>query len=557
MPGLHPGGPRRRRRPDDRRALRPADADPLGRAATAARRRARPAHRPGRQRVHRHRRPGPRRRPARPAADPSERPTASRTSDRSDLLFPAEPAPARASPASCTRSPADLPLISPARARRPGAAGRRRAVPRPGPAAHRARPLPDPDAAQPGHPARPARACPRRDGAPVRDRRPGDLAAASPRTGTCSAAPRRGCGWSRPSPRSSASHTPLGPDTADEVYDALAARLAEPEFRPRALFERFNIEVLATTESPLDDLAAHAKLAADGWGGPGGRVITTFRPDDVVDMEWRRLGRPASTGSASSPARTPARTPATWPRCGRAGQAFIAAGATSSDHGHPTARTLRARRRRGGARSSTGACAGEADAADAEAFRAHMLVEFARMSHRGRPGHAAAPRRGAQPQPVAARQRTAATSAATSRRPPTTCTRCAPLLDAYGNDPRLRLVLYTLDETRFTRELAPLAGGYAGALPRRAVVVPGLARRCCAGSARRSPRPPASTTPPASSTTPARSAPSRSATTWPAGSTPASWPGSSPRTGCRWTRPPRPSSTSPTTCPSGSSDSED
>ena len=59
-----------------------------------------------------------------------------------------------------------------------------------------------------------------------------------------------------------------------------------PSSGPRALFERFNIEVLATTESPLDDLAAHAKLAADGWGGPGGRVITTFRPDDVVDMEW-------------------------------------------------------------------------------------------------------------------------------------------------------------------------------------------------------------------------------------------------------------------------------
>ena len=85
--------------------------------------------------------------------------------------------------------------------------------------------------------------------------------------------------------------TPLRPSTADLVYDEIAARLAEPEFRPRALFDRFNIEVLATTESPLDDLARHAKLAADGWGGPGGRVITTFRPDDVVDMDLRHLGR--------------------------------------------------------------------------------------------------------------------------------------------------------------------------------------------------------------------------------------------------------------------------
>src|SRR5690606_34564047 len=80
--------------------------------------------------------------------------------------------------------------------------------------------------------------------------------------------------------------TPLGPDTADQLYDELAAKLAEPEFRPRALFTRFNLEVLATTESPLDDLSAHAKLAADGWGGPGGRVITTFRPDNLVDLDW-------------------------------------------------------------------------------------------------------------------------------------------------------------------------------------------------------------------------------------------------------------------------------
>ena len=80
--------------------------------------------------------------------------------------------------------------------------------------------------------------------------------------------------------------TAISPATADEVYDALAERLAQPAFRPRALFERFNIEVLATTEAPLDDLGRHAKLAADGWGGPGGRVITTFRPDDLVDFEW-------------------------------------------------------------------------------------------------------------------------------------------------------------------------------------------------------------------------------------------------------------------------------
>jgi glucuronate isomerase len=90
-----------------------------------------------------------------------------------------------------------------------------------------------------------------------------------------------------------------GPLTND-TYDVLSEKLTKPEFRPRALFSRFNLEELATTESPLDNLARHEKLAADGWLG---RVITTFRPDDVVDLDWAgwpdrvaRLGTPAPGG---------------------------------------------------------------------------------------------------------------------------------------------------------------------------------------------------------------------------------------------------------------------
>jgi glucuronate isomerase len=252
--------------------------------------------------------------------------------------------------------------------------------------------------------------------------------------------------------------TPLSADTADEVYDAIAARLAEPTFRPRALFERFGIEVLATTESPLDDLAAHAKLAADGWGGPGGRVITTFRPDDVVDMEYdswagnvARLG--AITGADTG-------TYAGYLAALRQRrEAFVAAGATSSDHGHPTARTA--------ALSPAGAAAvfdrglrGEATAADAELFRAHMLLEFARMSIDD--GLVM------QLHPGAVRNHNKWLHAAHGRDvggdiPQATdyVHALAPLLDAYGNDPRLRLVVYTLDEYTYTRELAPLAGGYA------------------------------------------------------------------------------------------------
>ncbi|PZF97849.1 glucuronate isomerase [Micromonospora deserti] len=252
--------------------------------------------------------------------------------------------------------------------------------------------------------------------------------------------------------------TGLSPATADAVYDELAARLAEPQFRPRALFERFGIEVLATTESPLDDLGQHAKLAADGWGGPGGRVITTFRPDNVVDMEFD--GWSANVDRLAEVSGEDTGTYAGYLAALRQRRAaFIAAGATSSDHGHPTARTLALDPGEAAALYDRGR-RGLADAADAEAFRAHMLLEFARMSlddglvmqlHPGavrnhnRWLHARHGRDVGGDLPQATEYLHALT----------------PLLDAYGNDPRLRVVLYTLDEYTFTRELAPLAGGYA------------------------------------------------------------------------------------------------
>jgi glucuronate isomerase len=251
--------------------------------------------------------------------------------------------------------------------------------------------------------------------------------------------------------------TPLGPQTADEVYDALAAKLAEPEFRPRALFEQFNIEVLATTESPLDDLGKHAKLAADGWGGPGGRVITTFRPDDVVDMDWAGWAeRVARLGELTGEDTTSYRGYLAALRSRRA--AFIAAGATSSDHGHPTARTLDLSDTEAEALFRRG-LRGRASAEDAEAFRANMLFQFARMSIED--GLVL------QLHPGAVRNHNSWLHETHGRDvggdiPQATdyVHALAPLLRAFGNDPRLRLVVYTLDETAFARELAPLAGGY-------------------------------------------------------------------------------------------------
>src|SRR5690606_13468519 len=162
------------------------------------------------------------------------------------------------------------------------------------------------------------------------------------------------------------------------VYDALAAKLAEPDFRPRALFHRFGIEVLATTESPTDELAAHSALAADGWGGPGGRVITTFRPDNVVDPEFddwtthvARLGELTGEDIGTFPGYLNALR--------RRREDFIKSGATSTDHGHPTA-SAAALDPAEVAAIYTRALRGRASAADAEAFRGHMLFELARMS---------------------------------------------------------------------------------------------------------------------------------------------------------------------------------
>jgi glucuronate isomerase len=251
--------------------------------------------------------------------------------------------------------------------------------------------------------------------------------------------------------------TPLRAETADEVYDAISARLAEPGFRPRALFERFRIEVLATTEAPTDDLDQHAKLAADGWGGRGGRVITTFRPDNVVDMDredWAdsvaRLGELAGEDVATFAGYLTALR--------RRREAFIEAGATSSDHGHPTARTEALPAAEAAVLYDRG-LRGRQTAADAERFRAHMLIEFARMSIDD--GLVM------QLHPGAVRDHNRALYAAHGKDvggdiPQATdyVQALRPLLDAYGMDPRLRVVLYTLDEYTFSRELAPLAGGY-------------------------------------------------------------------------------------------------
>lgn len=246
----------------------------------------------------------------------------------------------------------------------------------------------------------------------------------------------------------------LSPATADAIFDAINERLATPAFRPRALFERFNIEVLATTESPLDTLEHHARIRASGWKG---RVVTAYRPDPVVDPEFEGFRDNVERLGALTGERT-----ATWAgylAAHRARRAFFASmGATSTDHGHPTART---------ADLDPGACqrlldralAGVAGADEAEAFRAQMLTEMAKMSlddglvMQIHPGSF----RNHNPQVFAAYGRDKGADIPT----PTDYVRALkPLLDRVGNERALTVILFTLDETAYARELAPLAGHY-------------------------------------------------------------------------------------------------
>jgi glucuronate isomerase len=242
---------------------------------------------------------------------------------------------------------------------------------------------------------------------------------------------------------------------ADDIYDRIAEALPKPEMRPRALYERFNIEAISTTDGALDPLAHHDKILASGWKG---RVLPAYRPDAVIDPDRGRQGFAERVAQLVELAGTTM----SWEgyleahRIRRA--YFKARGATSTDHGHSSALT---------ANLSSGDAAalfdrlisGPITDADAELFRAQMLTEMARMSlddgltmqlHPGSwRNHD--------------RDLFAGYGADKGADIPTTTDyvkALKPLLDEVGNDPRLTLILFTLDETAYSRELAPLAGVY-------------------------------------------------------------------------------------------------
>ena len=246
----------------------------------------------------------------------------------------------------------------------------------------------------------------------------------------------------------------LADDNADRAYDVIAEKLASPEFRPRALFDRFDIEVLATTDAASDTLEHHAALKVSGWQG---RVIPTFRPDAIFRLAgpaWRQsvealattIGAPIGDYNALVDALTERRTFFKW------------MGATATDHGvvEPFA----------GAISTDEAqhlfergCSGDATTEDQRRWEAHLLMVMAKMSLDDglvMQLHPGALRDHNQPLlqrfgPDLGGDIPVATEFTHNLQG---------LLNAHGNDPRFALILYTLDESTYSRELAPLAGHY-------------------------------------------------------------------------------------------------
>ncbi|WP_445426307.1 glucuronate isomerase [Alishewanella sp. HL-SH06] len=246
----------------------------------------------------------------------------------------------------------------------------------------------------------------------------------------------------------------LTEDTADLYYDTINEQLAKPEFKPRALLGRFNIELIATTEGALNDLRYHAKLKGTGFEQ---NVITTFRPDDVVDADRAdfavnvaKLGE--LTGEDTSH----------WQgylQALRIRRAFFREhGATATDHGHPSAITADLPEAEAAALFQR-CLAGTASMAETELFRGQMLTEMAGMSLQDGMTmqiHPGAHRNHNQ----MIFERFGPDKGADIPSPTEFVSNLKPLLQKYGNEAGLNIILFTLDETTYARELAPLAGHY-------------------------------------------------------------------------------------------------
>jgi glucuronate isomerase len=243
-------------------------------------------------------------------------------------------------------------------------------------------------------------------------------------------------------------------ENAARLYDLISEKLAQPEFRPRALFERFNIEVLCTTDAATSQLEHHQAIRQGGWKGC---ILPTFRQDAVVQLDWpgwhEHLDRLAEVS------RVEIKDYASYINALEQRRSYFRSlGAVATDHAAAAPDTTILEPEEAEAIFQQ-ALRGEISASEAARFSAHMLVEMARMSTED----------GLVMQLHAGALRNHNTSLFNRFGPDvggdipvrTEFTRALqPLLNRFGNDSRLTLILFTLDETAYSRELAPLAGHY-------------------------------------------------------------------------------------------------
>lgn len=246
----------------------------------------------------------------------------------------------------------------------------------------------------------------------------------------------------------------INSSNADAIYDEIDAKLKTNEFLPQNLFNRFNIEVLATTDSTCTDLSNHKKLQSMGLSG---RVIPTFRPDDISDpkrSDWKDTLNKLSKQSGIEIATFANLLSALK----RQRAYFIEHGATATDHGVFSAQTLKLEKKEAEELFQK-LLDGDLSQENVEKFRAAILFEHGVMSAEDglvmqlHPGSL-------RNYDVKIFEKFGADKGFDIPVSLTFTRELQPLLNEVGSSKKFKMVLYTLDESTYTRELAPLAGVY-------------------------------------------------------------------------------------------------
>ena len=246
----------------------------------------------------------------------------------------------------------------------------------------------------------------------------------------------------------------LNGESAQRIYDQIADCLTKPEFRPRRMFERFNIDALATTDAAHDPLVHHKAIKESGWKG---RVVPTFRPDGAVNIDrpdWRM--NLAALGEICGFEITSSKRLIEALENRRA--FFKTMGATATDHAALTPLTMELSDEEAEAIFQR-ALKGETRGHEPEMFTGHMLLQMARMSVEDGLVMQFHPGSFRNHNPMVLEKFGFDKGCDIPIQVDYTRS-LKPLLDKFGSDPRLTLILFTLDETTYARELAPIAGHY-------------------------------------------------------------------------------------------------